>query len=363
MNSNTNGIMGEQTIVLKPNVLRGAFSSIIVPIIIILVLIISVFFTTLLIGLNNKFQILITISIYVTLLLLIISKLIFDIIRLKNTTYTISKDVVTYTNNFFNIEKIIIPTYQITNIDSFESFILDKNFKTGTLNIYTSGSSSVDISFNYINSYQKQYEILNSFIQHHKKETRYHNDITSSKKIETDIQADVKSQDLQTKLLIIKPDIKSAILINFFQFLVGAIIFILTFGTFALISFISLLITSQRPLLVVGVGITIIGVSIGLMIGIYVLLKKRYSQITYYFFPNKVEYYDGFFNIIKHTIPYERITNSNSYQGIIERFFNVYTINIETAGSHNSVISIKYVKNGEDINKRILEILQEAGEN
>ncbi|MCH8520074.1 MAG: PH domain-containing protein [Nanoarchaeota archaeon] len=351
---------------IKPNIQRGMFSTIISLLIISIIL--TLIFVFILFGTThlNTIIFIIIVMLYGILLIGIILHLILTFYKLKHTSYLIFKDKIIYENLFLNIQKIILPTEQITNIDSFESFFLDKYFKTGTLNIYTSGSSSVDISLNYVSNYQHIYSTLDEMIQHHKKSNIENNtlinNLNNNNSNEQHIQIN-SSIDLKSKLLTIKPDIKSAISLNFLQLFIGFFIFFITFTPFAIIGLISLLVGTNNLILTLFILIIIISIFIGLIYFIIYVLKRRYSKIEYHFYSNRVEYFDGFFNIIKHTIPYERITNSNSFQGFLDRIFGVYTINIETAGSHSSTISIKYVKNGEEINQRILEILQEAGDN
>ena len=365
---------------LKPKIKRGMFSYLIL--ILILILILSSISIPLLYVIVNELESKLIfnlgIVIYLFLIFILLLTFIIKYYVLKNTTYSIYKNKIIYERQFISIDKIVIPTEQITNIDSFESFFLDRMFKTGTLNIYTSGSSSVDISFKYVEDYINIYSTLNLMIQHIKEDIPFtKSDIISEDKNLTNtsnmtntyngensrVSINEKNVSNNSKLLLVKPDIKSAISLNFLQLFFISTIFIITFVPFLLILIIGAIIQSENILLSLIISILLI-VSVGIiLLGIGYILKRRYSKIEYHFYSNRVEYFDGFFNIVKHTIPYERITNSNSYQGILERFFSVYTINIETAGSFSSTISIKYVKNGEEINQKILEILQDAGEN
>lgn len=363
---------------LKPSIKRGMFSHLIFVSILSLIITITLIPLLYVVAIQVQDRLILNLGviIYTISILILLSTCIFKFYSIKNTAYKIYNNKIIYENLFLSIHKITLPIEQITNIDSFESFFLDRMFKTGTLNIYTSGSSSVDLSLEYITNYKTIYTTIDSMIQHIKEnefvKKSNPNTATSNSNLQTNHKQEISTKsnihsntnsNVSSKLLLIKPDVKSAITLNFLQLFLFSIVFVITFMPFVIIMLIGALIQTNNWIFgIVIFFLILIFLALGVY-GIIQILKRRYSKIEYHFYSNRVEYYDGFFNIVKHTIPYERITNSNSYQGILERLFNVYTINIETAGSFSSTISIKYVKNGEEINQKILEILQDAGEN
>lgn len=90
---------------------------------------------------------------------------------------------------------------------------------------------------------------------------------------------------------------------------------------------------------------------------------KTYQKKYFDFYDDKLEYYDGFFTLNKSTVPFERITNIESRQGLFDRFFGVTSILVETAGSSGAEINITYVKNGDEIAANLKEVLKKHGRN
>lgn len=283
--------------------------------------------------------------------LIAIIRLVLNYLKIKNTVFQISEKSITYNQEFISINKLSIPTSQITNIDSYVSFFWDKVFKTGTLQIYTSGSSSVDLILSDIYNVDEMYHKIQQYTQISKKSTNNLNSSSSNTK-------SVSSKPL----LSIKPNIKIAIVSTLLPLIPAGVFFIIPFFGILIPLIIGIFTQTNLLLSILGLIVLLLVTSI-VLIGIPYYSYKYYSNISYYFYEDNVEYFDGFFNVQKHTMPYKRITNSNSFQSLFDRILGVHTITIETAGSSQSQIIIKYVNNGEEINNQILEILQQKGDN
>lgn len=98
------------------------------------------------------------------------------------------------------------------------------------------------------------------------------------------------------------------------------------------------------------IGIPIIG---------YTATKKSYKKTEYRFFRDYLEYYEGFWTIEKKTIKYDRITETGSRQGIIQRKYNLGTITLHTAsaGSQGRGISVKDIEFPDKVYKVVQELI------
>ena len=351
-------------VVIKPNLLRYIVPSFIGLIFFILVLVFLLIFFRAVPELDAYSQLIL--FIFSIVIILVIINYILSIFRLKNTQYIISPSSIEFSEEFIRNRYTSIPAHQITNVDSFVSFILDKLFKTGSMQVYTSGSSGSDLTLNYISNVEHVYETIESYLEYSKEEEKEIKQNSSNLDSNTNGVIDSISTPLKNSkevLLQVKPNSTIATILTLLQVFGVLFIFILPLFFSAFIFMISLFLGSTSTSLAVMYTLITIIIPVGLLIGIGFIIKRRFSKITYNFYADRIEYFDGFFNVIKHTIPYERITNSNSYQGIIDRIVGASTITIETAGSHSSNITIRYVTDGESINSRILEILKQRGEN
>lgn len=99
-------------------------------------------------------------------------------------------------------------------------------------------------------------------------------------------------------------------------------------------------------LLVVGGVLTVI------LLGIITKLaveKKQYDNLEYVFYPNRVEYIDGFVNKEEKTLKYNNIREVTMSQNVLERMFSIGTIKIftsATSGYNNSRHGEMYNRNG-----------------
>mgnify|MGYP006294172937 FL=1 len=211
-----------------------------------------------------------------------IISLILKYLRIKNTTFEISKKSVTYNQEFISINKTSIPTSQITNTDSFISFFWDKIFKTGTLNVYTSGSSSVDMVLSNIYDVDKMYHKIQEHIQANKNNST--SDLGASNTIKTSSKP----------LLSIKPNVKLAVISTILPLIPAGFFLVIPFSGI-LLSFVIGIYTQTNLLLSIIGLVVLLSIIGGVLIGIPFYSYKYYSNISYYFYEDKVEYFDGFF--------------------------------------------------------------------
>jgi uncharacterized membrane protein YdbT with pleckstrin-like domain len=98
------------------------------------------------------------------ILIIIIPSIIISIGNAKNTTYYIDEDKITYHRKFISEDQIDIPQAQITNIDYTISWFLDKIFKTGTIKVYTAGTSFTDMHITNISNIEERYQKINAIL-------------------------------------------------------------------------------------------------------------------------------------------------------------------------------------------------------
>jgi membrane protein YdbS with pleckstrin-like domain len=58
--------------------------------------------------------------------------------------------------------------------------------------------------------------------------------------------------------------------------------------------------------------------------------KRTYEKTEYRFYKNRLEYYEGFFNIEEKSISYDRITEVGLRKGILQRQYGLGTITLST---------------------------------
>lgn len=279
------------------------------------------------------------------------------ILFLKNTKYKISDKFLSQKSLFIKYFEVDIPLTQITNVDYTVSFFWDKIFKTGTLRIYTSGTGGEDLTFLHIKNIQEIYEQINDLLK-----------LNKSIKIYQDGEIYGSHQKIEENKLIkrIKPNAKIAALFsitNIFKNTRNRIfIFTIIIHLFYLKISGKLIIYPDlfwlKNLLYFGFFIFLI-----IQLFIFILTYRSYKKRYYDFYSDKLDYYDGFLELNKSTVPLDRITNIKSRQGLIQRIFKISTIYVETAGKIDTEIKIDFVQNGDDIVKNLKEELKKSGRN
>lgn len=90
---------------------------------------------------------------------------------------------------------------------------------------------------------------------------------------------------------------------------------------------------------------------LGVVFG-YFSLKAR----EYRFGDDYLEWYEGFININKSNIAFNRVTDVSMSQPVVQRFFGTGTIKVNTAGSNGHEVKISYVDNPEQTYDRVRQI-------
>ena len=92
--------------------------------------------------------------------------------------------------------------------------------------------------------------------------------------------------------------------------------------------------------------------------GLFLLSRASLKRTEYKFYSDRVEYYEGFLVKSRKTINYNRITNVGQRQGIIEGWFGLGTIFIDTAGSSPTghELAMSYLENPNQIYDWITKI-------
>ncbi|HDD46472.1 MAG TPA: PH domain-containing protein [Candidatus Aenigmarchaeota archaeon] len=78
----------------------------------------------------------------------------------------------------------------------------------------------------------------------------------------------------------------------------------------------------------------------------------------YRFFSDRVEFYEGFLNVNRKIVRYDRVTDISLNKSVWERIWGTGTILLNTAGSPFSEVKLSYIKNPEDIYEKIQNILK-----
>jgi membrane protein YdbS with pleckstrin-like domain len=136
---------------------------------------------------------------------------------------------------------------------------------------------------------------------------------------------------------VLKPNLKSAmlpvIIKNLITFIVGLIIMVVmsvSYGKFFVIP--------------IGLFILII-INLWSIVPHYFDYRKR----EYRFFSNKLEYFDGWWVINRHVVPYKKVTDITLRKRIWNRIMNTGTIALITAGSTGGHAYLIHVSNPEKI--------------
>lgn len=287
-------------------------------------------------------------SILILIAILIIISLWFKFENTKNTSYLISSSKINKKTNFISIDQLDLPSKNVTNISYLKTFLFDRLFNTGTLLIYTSGSSSVDVVMNAVENIEDKYNKISKLIG-----LSDSNPLSASGEIEGEKTAEFVRRVKPYKKAIILEIIFSGIV--FFPILVLITSFAGTGLSFLLANFINTGVAaaiSYLSILIVGVIVFIVYTKVTL---------RRFDRMYYDFYTDKLEYYDGFLTLQKASIPLERITNVGTNETLIDKILGVTSINIETAGSSSSEITVKSVREGKEIVKELKEVLKKHG--
>ena len=85
----------------------------------------------------------------------------------------------------------------------------------------------------------------------------------------------------------------------------------------------------------------------------YFNLKAR----EYRFFPDRLEYYEGWMTIVRHTVPFEKVTDVTMVKTIWDRMFNTASIGLLTPGGYGGSVRISYLHNPEKAYNWLQEVV------
>ncbi len=95
----------------------------------------------------------------------------------------------------------------------------------------------------------------------------------------------------------------------------------------------------------------------------YYAKKKTYAKTEYKFYPDRLEYAEGFWTVENKTIKYKNITETNLRRGILQKKYGIGSIIFSTPstgtqqGSARSGIIISDIENTEKIYSKVLELI------
>jgi len=95
----------------------------------------------------------------------------------------------------------------------------------------------------------------------------------------------------------------------------------------------------------------------------YYFIKKNYDATLYKFYSDRIEYYEGFLVKNRKTIHYNRISNIGQQTGIIEGYFKLGTVFIDTAGysPKGHELAMHFLKNPDQVYDFISQTISKAG--
>ncbi len=95
----------------------------------------------------------------------------------------------------------------------------------------------------------------------------------------------------------------------------------------------------------------------------YFTKKKTYSATSYNFYPDRLEYSEGFWTIENKIIKYRNITEINLRKGVAQKKYGLGTIVLSTPatsiqqGRHTSGIRISDISNAEEIYMKVQDLI------
>jgi membrane protein YdbS with pleckstrin-like domain len=150
---------------------------------------------------------------------------------------------------------------------------------------------------------------------------------------------------------VIKPSIKTSLLmLHSFGF--AAVIFLFGgwFFLSPLLMIVSLLLGEESPGLLIFASMGLILFIIILLV-VYLLKQATLKRTEYRFYSDRVEYFEGFLIKNRKTVSYDKVSNVGQRKGIIEGWFGLGTIYIDTPGSSpkGHEVSISYLENPDQV--------------
>lgn len=82
----------------------------------------------------------------------------------------------------------------------------------------------------------------------------------------------------------------------------------------------------------------------------------------YRFFKDRAEFYEGFLNINRKVVRYDRVTDVTYRRSVWERIWGVGSILLNTAGSYYRELRIGYIENSDEIYEKVQGLLKKYSE-
>lgn len=95
----------------------------------------------------------------------------------------------------------------------------------------------------------------------------------------------------------------------------------------------------------------------------YISAGKTYEKTEYRFFPNRMEYYEGFWTVEQKSIDYRNITEVYMRKGIFEKNYGLGTVVLATPatsasdGKGMSGIQIRNIKDPDEVYRRVKDLV------
>ena len=100
---------------------------------------------------------------------------------------------------------------------------------------------------------------------------------------------------------------------------------------------------------------------------VYFVQKKSYSKTDYRFFSDKIEYYEGFFNIEEKSMKYKNVTEVYLRKGIFQKMYGLGTIVLSTPATgtqggnrSRSGIRVVDIENPDEIYAKVKDLVNKS---
>jgi membrane protein YdbS with pleckstrin-like domain len=135
----------------------------------------------------------------------------------------------------------------------------------------------------------------------------------------------------------------------------------LFFGGFAMLAIqtLALDVPKGAPFAVAGAAFFV-----GIPLLVYFTRQKTYAQTEYRFYPDKLDYFEGFFTTEEKSIQYDYITEVNLRRGVFQKMYGLGTIVLSTpatgmvSGRMRSGILIADIPNADRVYSQIKDLLK-----
>ena len=126
------------------------------------------------------------------------------------------------------------------------------------------------------------------------------------------------------------------------------------------VAMIPIIVSSLITSIILGIVLGIlINPFVGIITGFLLFLGKiffRYMNLKdrkYLFFKEKIEFYDGFLNIVQKTVQYQKITDCILIKTVWDRMFGTGTISLLTAGHAFGGITLQFIEHPNQVYQQI----------